>query len=282
MGIEIGIFLGLAAMVGWGISDFILKTPSEKVGSFQTAFWFRVFMFTFMLVFAILSVFPVITLPDVLIAGIASALILGGTLAFFKGMEKEDVSLIAPLASAYPIIVVPFAIFILGEIIGLLEILAIITIIIGIMLISLKQHKKKLSLLSGAIWGILTMVLWGLGFSVLALVATGIGAVYTLFIMECFMLSYLILANLITPTKIKLIPNKVLIFVFGGACFAIISMMSVALSATYQTVSITMPVSAAYPAITVVLASIFYHEKLRNLQKLGVLIIVISLIALSM
>ncbi|MDX1397246.1 MAG: EamA family transporter, partial [Oceanospirillum sp.] len=135
----IGVKEGIIAMLGWGISLFLLVYPAKNLGWFLPAFIFRLFIL-FILAGYILyknkqlisnsSKFPFILL--ILIGGLD----IGGFFSYSFGVVNTNASIVAPVGSAFALVTVVLAKIFLKEKFTLIKTFGILTIISGLVLIS--------------------------------------------------------------------------------------------------------------------------------------------------
>jgi len=111
-----GILLGLSAAICWGLADFIARYSSRRIGAYRTLFYMQVAG----LVFA--SVWSAAADPGGGMEAMARgarehwglAAFLGASsglsmLAFYGGLERGTLSIVAPIASSYPALTVLLA-----------------------------------------------------------------------------------------------------------------------------------------------------------------------------
>src|SRR3990172_6635890 len=138
-----GVLAGIIAAIGWGIGDFFAAKASKKQGSYQAAF-LTVLTGT-ILVAAIYTVWVHdFVIPTGKLAALTaiSAILILAQIAFFKALEIGPVGVAATIGAAYPVVTVPLAILVFGENITTLQFLAILTIILGILLTSIRWEKR--------------------------------------------------------------------------------------------------------------------------------------------
>lgn len=134
-----GVKEGLMAMLGWGISLFLLASLSKVLGWFLPALIFRFLLLLF------LSVYIVISKKDFIPAKVKFPLWLllfigvFDMLAFFAfslGTSGSSASIVAPIGSAYTLVTIALARIFLKEKLNLNQTIGICGIITGLILIS--------------------------------------------------------------------------------------------------------------------------------------------------
>ncbi|MFA4998542.1 MAG: DMT family transporter [Candidatus Paceibacterota bacterium] len=135
-----GVKEGIIAMLGWGVMFFLLTGPSRALGWFLPVFVFRLFavLFLFFLIIINKQSFRVEFKP----ASFAILLLIGllDVGAFFTytfGIQTEMVSVIAAVVATFPLVTIILARIFLKEKIVLNQIFGIISIIAGLVLISI-------------------------------------------------------------------------------------------------------------------------------------------------
>jgi drug/metabolite transporter (DMT)-like permease len=166
------VIFGLLAALGWGLSDLCAAIASRRVGSrsvtvlAQTAglVGFAVMVIVVRPTWGLSTHAVVLLLVSGTFAGVAY-------FALYRGLELGPIALVSPIASAFSAVTVLLAVVALGESLGGLEILGIVSTLVGVILSSTdlrrlgaeaKKHRR------GIPFGIAAMI----GFGVAAF-ATG-------------------------------------------------------------------------------------------------------------
>lgn len=136
----IGVKEGLMAMVGWGISLFLLASLTKLLGWFLPALIFRLLLLLFLSIYILLTKkdfiptkvkFPLWLL---LFIGIFDML---AFFAFSIGTSGSYASIVAPIGSAYALVTIALAQIFLKEKIKINQAIGICGIITGLILISI-------------------------------------------------------------------------------------------------------------------------------------------------
>ncbi len=157
-------------------------------------------------------------------------------------------------------------------------------IVIGTILVSFdvrntfNSKSKKRNL--GVTWALLALFTTGLYFFLISFLVSSVGwfgaALLTTPLVILFMLVY---GNF---TKISLKPdNKNLSAIVIIAILNLAALLAYNLGVTYNYTTIVAPISAAAPAVTILLAILLLKEKLATDQKFGIILVLIGLILLS-
>lgn len=291
-----GIILGLTAALCWGVSDFVARFASRRVGAY------RALLFMQLVGFLALSIFLIFTgrfargaapgwHPWVLAVatGVLNTI---GSLALYDSFEVGVLSVVAPISSSYPAITVALAFF-SGERIRALKAAGLAVTIIGVMLAAtsfsagsqnvMGSQKIRMHLSKGVGWSLVSMVafgimFWFLGFHVLPV----LGAAPSVWVIRLSTSSMLLLAAAPAHQNVAIPRGSV------WWLLAIMGLMDttayIANNASLQTgpVSIITVVASLYGAVTVLLSSIFLHERLERTQWLGIILIFAGIILVSL
>ncbi|OGD54088.1 hypothetical protein A3J78_01980, partial [Candidatus Beckwithbacteria bacterium RBG_13_35_6] len=143
-------------MLFWGMAIFLAALVSRKIGNILTLFWMQLFGFLVGVIYSLLN-FNLLssTLTSSLIITlffIASFQVIA-YLAFYKGLEKGQVSLVSPLGASWGLITAILSIIFFKEVLKTSQLFAILLIITGIIVISVNLNDlirhKTLKLLIG-------------------------------------------------------------------------------------------------------------------------------------
>lgn len=135
-----GIKEGIIAMLGWGISLFLLVSPTQNLNWFLPAFIFRAILIAFLggyIVTRTSSFTPKSKKLPIGTLAVIGLFDMGAFMGLSFGVSTTKSSLIAPIASAYAVITVLLAKVFLKERTNQSQTLGIIAVIGGIILISI-------------------------------------------------------------------------------------------------------------------------------------------------
>ncbi len=294
---SLSIITGLIVMFCWGVAGFLLTIPTRKIGTLKTQFTSNLlsliptfFVFVFFREQFIISKF------NILLLSVGGFFMVFGLYNFYRAIEIGEVSVVSTINGAYSMVAVFLAVLFLGENLTTLQIISIVTIFTGLFLTStdLKKIKtfRKLKGVKGATLG---MILQGVQFFLLGVVGKE-----TLFLGQNSLatnyLTVFFFTGVINPSlfmslaaikkqipKWKDIKQKYFpaIFFITTTMF-VIAWLVLNYGLSNGNVSIVMPISSLNPAITVILAMVFYKEKLVLNQKLGILVVLMGLFFISL
>ena len=165
MVIETGIILAFLAMFCWGFGDFLIQRSTRKFGDWETLFIISIF--------GAIVLFPFVAkdLPglfssqykNLLILFGASFILLIAALLEFEALKKGKISVVEPIWSLEVIISAVLAFLIIKESVGITQIVLIASLIIGLVLVSLRSYhlEKRIWLEKGVILAVLSAFAMG-------------------------------------------------------------------------------------------------------------------------
>jgi len=284
-----GILAGLLSMVCWGTAIFLAALASRKFGNFLTLFWMQLFGFLVGAVFFIFNfksfAYSSITqsIPLLLIVAMLQVI---AYLAFYKGLEKAQVSLVSPIGAAWGLVTAVLGVIFFKEILTGSQIFSIGLIAAGIILLSINFNDliklKKINLFIGVKEGLIAMMGWGVSLFLLVFATKDLGWFLPAFIFRFFLL--LLLTGFIFYTHQSFIPKsrkfplKLLLLI---GVFDIGGFFSYSLGISATSASIVAPIGSAFALVTVLLARIFLKENIDKNKIIGILSIIGGLVLIS-
>jgi transporter family protein len=295
MAVSISVLIGLVGMFSYGVSDFLLKRPSEEIGEIRTMFY--IYLLGSVLVLPIFFFFLKNGLPKLNLVdyGLMISLVffdVFGFVNFLIGIRKGHLSLITPIVSSFAVVTVILSIIFLKETLSITQVIAIAVIIFGIIFTSTDLRRlSNLKTIKGVSNAILAFFFWGLlvffsDITINRLVSTNgiLFGIITLYLYTSVISVVLVLVmalfnreqNLKIPNKNQVLRLIILVLIFKVGW----GMLNYGF--VVGKISIIAPVASLSPAVTVILAQIFYKEKLVTNQKLGILTILFGLVLISL
>ena len=286
--ISIGLVSGIIVMLCWGIGDFLASILTKKIGTIKTMFVNNVFWLIISIPLAFYIYFNnliKITWIDFFLICLSSFIDIFAVYNFLKSLEFGEVTIVSPISSAYSLITVILALLLLNETLSLLRLVSILIIIIGIILSSADLSKlKNLHTAKGVKQALIAMVLWGIYFFILGIVKKSTDSIniflFSFTTIAIFFTIFAILKKGMTNYQELAKQKLVLIFIIGNILF-LLAWIVMSYALPKENISILTPLSSLYSAITVVLAAIFYKEKLVFNQKIGIVVILAGIVLIS-
>lgn len=282
-----GILAGFGVMISWGIADFIQSIPIRKIGTPKTIFIRNSLTILFVGAMALYFYFDkqiIIKVTDFLVIITSSIAYIFGYYMFMKGFEIGNVSLVSPIGSSYSIITVLLALLFLNEKLPAVKLSAICIMIIGVLLTSTDIRKvKSITSQKGLKEALLSMLGLGIAFFILGFASKQMD-ILNIFIFAS--LSQAVLFIFLSLTKNGLVKMEEINFKISS--IFIIHSLIVNMGWFFyiygigkNLVSLVTPLSSLFPAITIILALIFYKEKLVMNQKAGIISILFGVYMIS-
>ncbi len=280
-----GVVAALIVMVLWGVADFLQSIPSKKLGAAKTMFLTQAagLMMT-LIITSFLRLNLTIALPILALLLVGGCIDVLASYNFFRSLEIGEVAIVAPISASYSLVTVVLAALLLGERLSLIRYLGIAGVVLGIMLASTDLRKlHNMHLIKGIRESIIALLGWGVYFFVIGLASASIGG------MELFLLTGLINGALMSAYALSkggrpqkedfkgsLIAQVMTSAILYTAAWAILTNAS-----KMEKISLLAPVSSLYPAVTIMLAVIFFKDKLVPNQIAGISLILLSLFLIS-
>ncbi|MBI2632714.1 DMT family transporter [Candidatus Pacearchaeota archaeon] len=287
MGVELGIIFAFVAMFAWGVGDFFIQRSTRKFGDWETLFFISLFGVIFLFPFVYKDI-PTLFLSfdeKYLILLAPSFTILIAALFEFESLKRGKISVVEPLWSLEVPVSALAAFFILKEIPSTLQIILIITLLVGLVLVSLRSYhlEKKIWLEKAVIIGAFSAIIMGLANFLVGVGARETNALIinwflsTFLALACFI--YLISKKNLRKTFKDVIKNKKLLF--SMCTLDNIAWVAFAFSMTLAPIALAVALSESYIIIAVLLGLFVNKEYLRKHQKIGLIIAIISAILLA-
>jgi drug/metabolite transporter (DMT)-like permease len=279
------ITFALIAFLAWGSGDIFGTVATRRLGAFPTTFWSylsRIIIFGLYIPFAIKD-FVYYTPSLLLLNLLLGLLLLIGFLTFNQGLKIANPSIVGTISAAFVGVVVLLSILFFGDHISFTQGIFISVIFAGVVLTSLdfKVLKIKNLLTGGVVLALITMLTWGVYFTFIKIIVKEVGWFWPNYI------SFTLVIILLAISRIKKIelPNPIIkkaffpliatVILTGTAEFC----YNFALSKGYG--SIVAPIAGAYPVLFVFLSYLVFKEPLSRQQKIGVVVSLIGITALS-
>ena len=286
MEISLGIIFGLLTMLGYGISNAMVKVVVQKIGPVRTTFFrntlVSVILFVVMLFYISQTDF---NLWFIVIAISISFLGYIPLITFYKALNVGKVGVIAPIANSSFIITVILSVVFFSEKLQSLQIAAIVFVLIGIILISIDFKELKNSgvkkLAAGVPLAMLTCILWGLVFFLLKIPVNVIGPVLTSLILEVGIMIWSGLHLGVKKERLRMPDKKTLLMVSGVAIFTALGTLCYNLGIEIASVSIVVALGFSSPLVATIYGRLVYKEKLGMIQYLGILVVLFGVVAIS-
>jgi len=277
------ILLGIAAMLGFGVSDFVAKAMLTRANVIRTALISQtigslLYLGAALAYDRVLPNFSLVRLA--LFSGAVSGTVL---CTYYVALTLGKASLVAPIFSCLTVVAVVLSLLILGENLSLQQLSAIALVFVGIILVAFERGG------GGDSSRTLSVVL-----ALLAAVLGGANLILQKWIAESghylmgFLLTRISMVAVVTP--LALMPGQETHSVAVSRSWLRLGLLGLTdvsaffawyLGLRLGLVSIVTPIATSSPAVTVVLAHLFLKERIRVHQRIGIFAIISGIVFLS-
>lgn len=280
------ILFALISFLGWAVGDIFGTVSTRRIGGYSLTLWENILTLiiaSFFLPFVLKDLNNLTPAIFLLTLGLGSLFIVT-LITFYEGLRIGNASLVSTISSSFTALVVIFSMIFFKEKLSTYQILSLFPIFIGIFLstFDFKEFRKgNLHFDKGLILAIITMLLWGIYFTFIKIPVQQIGWFLTGYIVAfAFPLIFLIAKirniKLQKPTfKNALVPTLAAILLLRVGDFSFNFGISQGLT------SIVAPIAGSYPVLFVILAFIFFKDKITKQQILGIITTLIGIVLLS-
>lgn len=286
MALEAGVIFGILAMLGWGTADFFAAKCVKRVKSEKLYFWVQLSgLIPMFLLFILFFKIPVISLVFLILVLFAALLTLLEYVFLYKSFEYGKVSLVTPIAASYPILTVVFSVLFLNETLSFYQIISVTLILIGIILISLKINelrklKFKMST-KGLDFAFISLLASSVLFTILGFLIKELGWFVPIFLMKIFVVIYMSIYLKTRKQKLTFTSNNLKYYIILIGLLEVFAYLMYGLGAFTFLNTIVVPISATYPLVTIILARIFFKDRILLVQWLGIFSIIAGLFIVS-
>ena len=276
MEFEFGVLFALFTLFLWGGGDFLIQRTTRQIGNWETVFLIGLFGTILLTPFVYQDVVRYLSAASIIVVlAVASIFGLVASLFDFESLKKGKIAAVEPiLALEIPTVAVLSLIF-LKEVLSLLELFLIAVIIIGLVLVSLREHNFKLLRSKGLEKGVILMTIAAILMGGTAFfVGYGSRITNPLFvnwfvalIATVFMAAYLFFKGTLPRLVKNVLKSQKL--VFTTCLFDNLAWISFAAAVLFIPITIAMTLSENFIAVAVLLGLIVNREMLRLHQKIG-------------
>ena len=260
----------------WGGGDFLIQRTTRQIGNWETVFLIGLFGTILLTPFVYQDVVRYLSAASIIaVLAVASIFGLVASLFDFESLKKGKIAAVEPiLALEIPTVAVLSLIF-LKEVLSLLELFLIAVIIIGLVLVSLRERNFKLLRSKGLEKGVILMTIAAILMGGTAFfVGYGSRITNPLFvnwfvalIATVFMAAYLFFKGTLQRLVKNILKSPKL--VFTTCLFDNLAWISFAAAVLFIPITIAMTLSENFIAVAVLLGLIVNREMLRLHQKIG-------------
>jgi drug/metabolite transporter (DMT)-like permease len=286
------VIYGLAAAIGWGLSDLWAAMSGRRIGSGRTVVVAQV------TVAVVISVLVLIVRPDLTgIPAVAPWLVPNaflGAAAFatlYKGLQLGPIAVVSPVLACYAVVPVLLSVILLGETLGEWEVVGVLVTIAGAALTSTDPKALRAGTRTkpaGLPWAIASTLLFGVATYVMGWAAKEAGFLPSLWFGRLTMTGVFLIAAFVIWVRARstgevrdpVAPSMLRLAVLVGV-MELVGTISYARGAEVGLVSIVTAASATYPLIPVLGGVVLLHERPVPTQYLGIAMVIGGLLLLG-
>jgi drug/metabolite transporter (DMT)-like permease len=274
-------------MLSWGVADFLAKKAIDKVGYKTSLVLNQTVALVPVVIFAILFFrAPSLSIDLVGITVLAGISGIFGYIFLYRGFQKGNVSVVAPITASWSVVTILLAFFLFEETLTPIQIVGVIAVFIGVFFASTNFAELKTSIKQGRSAGVLdaiiSMIAWGISYALLRPIVAAVGPIMALLFLKVLATATLFSWIGVTKTKISIPAKMIFLFIATAGVLDFLGYITFNLSLSTQLVSIVSPIAATAPAVTIVLAYVFLKERIVSNQKLGIIAILAGLVLISL
>lgn len=296
---------GLLSAALWASVDFASRIPSRKIGYYSTASYVQVVGFATLGIYILFSTseysvfghYDIFLLAINFLVGVFNFL---GFLFLYRGFSTGLMSVVSPISSSYPIITILLSVFVLGTTIASLQRVGISLVLFGIILSgvrirelrtvrvpqtitassSTKQTVPQTRFTRGLGSAIISCVSFGTLYLFLSVVTSRTDLILPVFFMR--LSAAIISFALLVPLGIRLARPDMRTFAIIAfiGIFDTIGYLSfdAGIHAAGNSLPIVATLSGLVGVFTILLARLFYKERLEMVQWLGVIALTVGVL----
>ena len=281
------IMFALISYFAWGTGVFGEAIVVRRLHSYSLIFWSFLLSLLLAAPYALfqLDSFALYT-PILLILNFFLALstLLLGTVAYYEALKRENPVLVGTIASSFPFVTIIASLVFLGERVSQKQVLAIAIILIGLLLSMIKFEmftRRKIAVHPPILLAFLAMIVWGLYFTFIKIFVEKVGWFWPNYI-AFFAFPLIFLYTKLRKVKIeKFTKNNALVPLVLSTILVRIAEFSYNAGISRGLVSIVAPIAGANPTLFVLLAFLFFKDKITKQQIIGIVTTLVGIVLLS-
>lgn len=286
--LNFGIIFSLIALFAWGFGDFFVQKAVRKIGIWKSLFFIGIFGSILLLPFVANEISSVISQTN----GLYLLLFLGvittiSSLFYSEALKEGKIAIVDPLVGVELPITVGLSIVLGGEhlsfVQGLLVILTFIGIVLTVTKYSSHLHYHRRIFEKGVILAGIGAIGMALTNYLVGRSSQEISALTTIWFAHTFMavfsIGYLFGTNQVKTLieDLRISPRTILL----QSLLDNAGWLAFAFATTYISISIATTLSESYIVLSVLLGVFVNREKLRSHQFIGIIVVILSILALS-
>ena len=289
-----GIILGLLAAIGWGTGDFVTRSVTRQIGSLRTVIYVQLFGLTAVTLLALVlgqfaqaAAIP----PEGWLVGVIGGVVsVFASFALFNAFEHGVLMIVSPIASSYGALTVLLSLL-SGETLSAARALGVALSILGVILASIELTpgaERQMATISryrlppGVGMAIGAAVLFGIAFWLLGFyVVPALGPVLPVVVTRAIGVVVMLGVALASRQSAAPPARRAVLLIVVIALLDTLAFAANNLGMESEQVSVVAVLSSMFAAVTVLLAWIFLHERIRWGQWLGLGLILAGILLVS-
>ncbi len=280
---------GITALF-WGSAGIFAKFSTPKLGVARVALLIATVesvMYTIAFLYWRQDV-P-ITFSDGVLAAGSCVIGVVGFLCFFESIMDGQISIAGTIAAAYPALTVVGALLLLSEGLTSAQAIGVIAIIGGVVVLSYEPHPGSPSAMSrrSLIFALLAFGMWGMWSltSKMAIDRVGAGNIFGFYVLSSLTAPALYAwFRRMGPGGPRAASPGPRIWALGavGLAINVVGAFAYSFALEQGSASLVVPISSAYPLVTVLLALALLKEKISLLQAAALVVVVSGLVGIGL
>jgi transporter family protein len=291
--IELWFILSSVVILFWGAAGVLAKLSTPKLGVGRVAILIALVEGPlYAAAFLIWRENVAISLSTWLLALFSCAIGVVGYLCFFESIMEGQVAIAGTISAAYPVLTVIGALLLLDEILTLAQALGVLGIIAGVIALSYEPspESKHATNRRSLVFAFLAFGFWGIWSltSKIAVDRVHSGNLFGFYVMSSMLAPVLfVFFRKVRPKGIGGLeganPTRTA-WILCALALAINTTGTFAYTNALQggSASLVVPISSAYPLVTVVMAVAFLREKLNRYNLIALAVVVIGLVLIGL
>lgn len=283
MVLGIGVVFAIVAMFAWGFGDFFIQKSTKKIGVWITLFVITLTGFIVLTPFAWRNAGSLFTFGRniFLIGGIAY---FAAAFLDLEALRKGKLDIVEPIWSLEIVSSALLAVFLLGEMLSVFQTVFIISLIVSLVLVSLKSLNIQKSVLveKGVYLAVIAAITMGIANFTIGVGSRSIDPITMKWGMDLFLtvgaFIFILKNKELKGISKKVKENKKTLFLMS--LFDNSAWLAFGFSMVLAPISIAVAISESYIIIAVLLGYFVNKEKLRKHQIWGLVLALISAIYL--
>ncbi|MDA1337991.1 MAG: DMT family transporter [bacterium] len=271
-------------MVSLGITDFTAGVYGRKEGAWSAIFLNEIIgllLISIIILFKPTLVIDLVSYPffDISLLVFASTLNFLAIVCLIYGFTVGNIGIVSALGSSFNLIVILLTWLVLGEGLSIISLTFLLILVVGVFL-SMIEFSGKYYLAKGSVCGLFALIMWGISFFLMIFLSREISLFTLLFsnFVVGFLLSFIYFLVKRRPVLLK----KSIWLIVVSALAELIAYVFLYLAGSVEgSGGVVGAITGSYAVISVLLGYFFLKEKLSKTQIIGIVLILISITAIS-